>query len=79
MLDTKFRGNRFVGSRTKISKGYLPCICSWRPSLSCDPDAANKLSSPLSMEAQHRIWLRFAKRFRGRRCLKNVNGRTFNV
>ena len=32
-------------------------IWAWRPSWSCDPDAANKLSFPLPKEAPHKIWL----------------------
>ena len=34
----------------KIFEGFYH-IWAWRPSLSCDPDAANKISLPLPMEA----------------------------
>ena len=40
----------------------------------CDPDAANKLSSPLPKEAPHKIWLWLAKWF-GRRSFSIVDGR----
>ena len=50
-------------------KGFYH-IWAWRPSWSCDPDAANKLSFPLPIKAPHKIWLRSGKRFRRRRCLK---------
>ena len=39
-----------------ILKGFYH-IWAWRPSLSCDPDAANRLSFPLPKEAPHKIWL----------------------
>ena len=55
MLHTKFHGNRPAGSG-KIFEGFL-YIRAWRPSWSCDPDAANKISFPLPKEAQRRIWL----------------------
>ena len=50
-------------------KGFYH-IWAWRPSWSCDPDAANKISFPLPKEAPHKIWLYSAQRFRRRRCLK---------
>ena len=53
----------------KIFEGFYH-IWAWRPSWSCDPDAANKLSFPLPKEALHKIWLWLAKRFQRRRCLK---------
>ena len=66
--------------------GYDAClqrfyyhIWTLRPSCSCDPDAANKLSFPLPKEAPHKIWLRLAERFWKRRCLKmwtDDDGRT---
>ena len=31
-------------------------IRAWRPSWSCDPDAAYKLSFPVPKEAPHKIW-----------------------
>ena len=63
MLQTKFRENRPAGY------GFYH-ILAWRPSWSCDPDAANKLSFPLPKEAPHKIWLGSGKRFRRRKCLK---------
>ena len=69
MLHTKFRGNRPTGLEEKrFLKGFYH-IWAWRPSWSCDPDAANILSFPLPNEALHKIWLRSSKRFL-RRCLK---------
>ena len=53
----------------KILKGF-DHIWAWRPSWSCDPDAANKISFPLPKEAPHKIWLWSAQRFWRRRCLK---------
>ena len=43
----------------KIFEGFLPYMgdWAWRPSWSCDPDAANKISFPLPKEAPHKIWL----------------------
>ena len=35
-------------------------------------DHLNKFSFPLSKEAEHKVWLRLAKRFQWRRCLKMV-------
>ena len=46
MLHAKVRGNRTIGSGEDF-KGFYH-IWAWRPSWSCDPDAANKLSSPLT-------------------------------
>ena len=40
----------------RFLKGFYH-IQAWRPSWSCDPDAANKLSFPLPREAPHKIWL----------------------
>ena len=56
MLHTKIRGNWPAGSRVEDFKG-LYHIWAWRPSWSCDPDAANKLSFTLPKEAPHKIWL----------------------
>ena len=57
MLHTKFRENRPAGSGEKdFLKGFYH-IGAWRPSWSCDPDAANNLSYPLPKEAPHKIWL----------------------
>ena len=52
MLHTKFRENRPAGSGEEDFKG-LYHIWDWRPSWSCDPDDANKLSFPLPKEAPH--------------------------
>ena len=54
MLHTKFRENRSAGSGEEDFEGFLP-IWAWRPSWSCDPDATNKISFPLSKEAPHKI------------------------
>ena len=70
MLHTKFCGNRPAGSG--FLKGFY-LIWAWRPSWSCDPDAANKISFPLPKEVPHKIWLRLAKRFRRRRSLSVVD------
>ena len=57
MLHSKFRENRPAGSGEEdLLKGFYH-IWAWRPSWSCDPDAANKLSFPLPKEAPHKIWL----------------------
>ena len=57
MLHTKFRENRPAGSGEEdLLKGFYH-IWAWRPSWSCDPDAANKISFPLPKEAPHKIWL----------------------
>ena len=55
MLHIKFRGNRPAVLEKKIFEGFLPYM-AWRPSWSCDPDAANKLSFPLPKEVPHKIW-----------------------
>ena len=54
MLHTKFRGNLPAGSEGRFLNGFYH-IWAWRPSWSCDPDAANKISFPLSKEAPHKI------------------------
>ena len=57
MLHTKFHENRPSGSGEEdFLKGFYH-ILAWRPSWSCDPDAANKISFPLPKEAPHKIWL----------------------
>ena len=57
MLHTKFRENLPAGSGKEVFlKGFYH-IWVWRPSWSCDPDAANKISFPLPKEAPHKIWL----------------------
>ena len=61
----------------KIFEGFYH-IWARRPSWSCDPDAANKLSFPLPKEAPHKIWPLLAKRFWRRRSLSIVDGRTPN-
>ena len=55
MLHTKFCENWPAGSRD-FSKGFYH-IWAWRPSWSCDPDAANKLLFLLPKEAPYKIWL----------------------
>ena len=54
MLHTKFRGNRPAGSGD--FEGFLLNM-GVAAILSCDPDAANKLSFPLPEEAPHKTWL----------------------
>ena len=57
MLHTKFRENRPAGSEEEeFLKGFYH-IWAWRPSWSCNPDAANKISFPLPKEAPQKIWL----------------------
>ena len=57
MLHTKFHGNRPAGSGEEdFLKGFYH-TWAWRPSWSCDTDAANKISFPLTKEAPHKIWL----------------------
>ena len=56
MLHTKFHENRPAGSGEEDFKGFYH-IWAWRPSWSCDPDAANKNLFPLPKEAPHKIWL----------------------
>ena len=51
MLHTKFREKRPAGSGEEVFKGFY-CIWAWRPSWSCDLDAANKLSSPYPRRLQ---------------------------
>ena len=56
MLQTMFRGNRSTGSGGEDFKGVYHVWARW-PSWSCDPDAANTLSSPLLKEAPHKNWI----------------------
>ena len=49
-----FRENRLAGSGEEDLKCFYH-IWEMRPSWSCDPDAANKLSFPLPKEAPHKI------------------------
>ena len=54
MLHTKFHGNRSTGSGEENFEGYH--IWAWRPSWSCDPDAAyKKFRFPLSKEDIHKF------------------------
>ena len=67
MLHTKFRGNRPAGSGEEEFLPYMGLsfyhiwkkgfyhIWAWRPSWSCDPNFANKLSFLLPMEVPHKI------------------------
>ena len=57
MLHTKFRENQPTGSGEEDFLRVFYHIWAWRPSWSCDPDAANKISFPLPKEAPHKIWL----------------------
>ena len=75
MLHTKFHGNRSTGSGEEDFEGFYH-LWVWRPSWSCDPDTANKLSFPLPKEAPYKIWLWLAKWFLRKRCLSIVDGRT---
>ena len=54
MLHTKFGGNLHAGSG---EEDFGMFFTIYGPSWSCDPDAANKISFPLPMEAPHKIWL----------------------
>ena len=56
MLHTNFRGIGQPVPEKKILMGFYH-IWAWRPSWSHDPDAMNKLSFPLPIEAPHKIWL----------------------
>ena len=57
MLHTKFRGNRRTGSGEEDFYVVFSHIWTWQPSWSCDLDFAIKLSSPLPMDAPHKISL----------------------
>ena len=52
MLHTWKSARRFW--RRRFLKGFYH-IWAWRPSWSCDLDAANKISFPLPKEAPHKI------------------------
>ena len=69
MLDAKFQVHRTSGSRENVFKG-VNHLWAWWPSWSCDLDNLYKLWFPLPKEDPHKIWLRLAKRFQWRRCLK---------
>ena len=57
MLHTKFHKNWPAGSGEEdFLKGFYH-IWAWWPSWSCDLDFAIKLSSPLPMDAPHKISL----------------------
>ena len=67
MLHNKFHDNR----DKKMFEGFFAYfIWAWRPSWSCDQDAANKLSFPHPMDALHEILLQSTRWFQKRRCLK---------
>ena len=72
MLHAKFQDHRTSGSGEEYFKGFYH-ILALRPTWSCDLDHLYKLWFTLPKEAPHIIWLRFAKRFRKRRCLKMVD------
>ena len=70
--------NKVIGPlvlERKIFEVFFYHIWAWRPSWSCYPDPANKLSFLHPTEAPYEIWLRLAKRFWRRRSLKMVAGR----
>ena len=57
MLHTKFRENWPAGfGKKKFFSGFYH-IWAWQPSWSCDLDFTIKLSSPLPMDAPHKISL----------------------
>ena len=49
-------------------------ITAWRPSWSCDPDAANKLSFPLPRETPHTIFGLISQAVSEENFFENVNG-----
>ena len=57
MLFAKFQDHRTSGSGEEDFKRFLPYICAWRLSWSCDLDHLYELSLPLPKEAPHKIWL----------------------
>ena len=57
MLHTMFRENRPAGSGEDFLSGLYHTVWVWRPSWSCDPDFAIKLSFPIPMDAPHKISL----------------------
>ena len=59
MLHTKFHENRPVGSGEvlRFLSVFFYHIWAWRPSWSCDLDFGIKLSSPLPIDAPHKISL----------------------
>ena len=57
MLHTKFHENWPVGSGEEDFLVFFYHIWAWRPSWSCDLDFTIKLSSPLPMDAPHKISL----------------------
>ena len=69
MLHAKFQDQRLYGSREEDFKGFY-LIWVWRPSWSCDLDHLYKNSSTLPKENPHEIWLRLAKQFQRKICLK---------
>ena len=57
MLHTKIHENRPAGSGEEDFLVFFYHIWAWRPSWSCDPDFAIKLSFHLPMDAPHKISL----------------------
>ena len=55
MLFTKFRENLPAGSGEEDFLRVFYHIWAWRPSWSCDPDVANKISFRLPKEAPHKF------------------------
>ena len=60
MLHTKFRENLPASSREEDFECFYH-IWAWRPSWSCNPNFAIKLSFPLPMDAPHKISLCFGE------------------
>ena len=56
MMHVKFQDRRSSCSGEEDFLRFLPYICAWRPSWSCDIDHLYKLSFSLPKEAPHKIW-----------------------
>ena len=59
----------------KIFERFLPYIMAWRPSWSCDSDAANKLSFPQPKEAPHKNLALIGQAVSEEKMFEIVNGR----
>ena len=55
-------------------KGFYH-ICALRPSWSCDPDAANKISFPLTKEAPHQNLALIGKSISGKKIFEHCERR----
>ena len=71
MLHNKFLGNQSTGKNN--FEGFYH-ITAWRPSWSCDPDGANKISSPLPKETPHTIFGFISLAVSEENFFENVNG-----